>query len=239
MIDEYTSRGDYHRRLDKNWVYYPVYVTKMELVRAFLSKLPKDVSILDVGCGEGLLVEEFRAKGYNIVGVDLNYESQYVMRGDIRKMNFDKGSWDFVLCLDVLEHLYPVDQEQAVAEIHRILKPDGRLFTVIPNLAHFASRLSFLLTGNLIRTSTIDRHIGDRPIHEYLELLRHQFDVVERQGLFPTYPIISLLTFYFPDKVIWLHQLFNTTLAYPDFCFLNALVCKPLFATKLAALSKV
>jgi 2-polyprenyl-3-methyl-5-hydroxy-6-metoxy-1,4-benzoquinol methylase len=36
---------------------------------------PKDQRFYDAGCGEGVLVEEYMAKGFDIDGIDLNYES--------------------------------------------------------------------------------------------------------------------------------------------------------------------
>ena len=58
---EYARAGDYHKHLDPNWSYTPTYLKKMSHVRDFIAGLPKDTPILDAGCGEGVLVEEFRA----------------------------------------------------------------------------------------------------------------------------------------------------------------------------------
>ena len=77
---EYSERGDYHRLLDENWRYYPIYLAKMALVHRILNRVPKDARIVDLGCGEGVLVEKLREEGYDAVGVDLNYESAAVVR---------------------------------------------------------------------------------------------------------------------------------------------------------------
>ena len=80
---EYAEKGDYHRHLDKNWRYYPIYVAKMERVHRVLEGLPKEARIADLGCGEGVLVEELRAMGRDAIGVDLHYESEHVVKDDI------------------------------------------------------------------------------------------------------------------------------------------------------------
>src|SRR5690606_41824389 len=49
-----------------------------ENVREFMDKVDKAALVVDVGCGEGVVVEEFLEKGYNIVGLDANYESEIV-----------------------------------------------------------------------------------------------------------------------------------------------------------------
>jgi 2-polyprenyl-3-methyl-5-hydroxy-6-metoxy-1,4-benzoquinol methylase len=221
---EYEERGEYHRQLDKNWKYYPVFVHKMRLVRKYLNANAKVGKTIDLGCGEGILVEEYRQRGFDIVGLDYNYESPHVIRGDMTRLLFEDASFDLALALDVIEHLSFEQQSQALAEIRRILKPGGRAILTIPNLAHFASRVTFVLFGKLLRTSSIDRHPGDRPIGEYLKLCReHGLEVVSRKGLFPTYPLISALTYVAPSKVVALHGLYNRFAAIPGYCFLNVL----------------
>src|SRR5689334_1404045 len=149
---DYERRGDYHRHIDRNWIYYPVYVEKMRRVRAFVDRC-RYKKILDVGCGEGVLVEDLRAQGFDITGLDLNYRSNYVQQGDILACQLPSNTFDVLLCLDMLEHLSFCDQEKAILEMHRLLKSGGILYATIPNLAHLASRLSFLVRGRLIRTS--------------------------------------------------------------------------------------
>jgi 2-polyprenyl-3-methyl-5-hydroxy-6-metoxy-1,4-benzoquinol methylase len=221
---EYEERGEYHRQLDKNWKYYPVFVHKMRLVRKYLNANARVGKTIDLGCGEGILVEEYRRRGFDIVGLDYNYESDHVIRGDMTRLSFADESFDLALALDVIEHLSFEQQSLALAEIRRILKPGGRAILTIPNLAHFASRVTFALFGKLLRTSSIDRHPGDRPIGEYLQLCReHGLEIVSRKGLFPTYPLIAALTYVAPSKVLALHGLYNRFAAIPGYCFLNVL----------------
>jgi len=177
---EYCQKGDYHKQLDKDWRYYPVYIEKIRLIREFLSRQGKEKKILDLGCGEGVLVEEFRSQGYLVDGLDLNYESQFVKKGSILETGYADSSYDIVLCLDVLEHLQFEEQEKAICEMKRVLKPGGLLVLSLPNLAHFASRITFLLLGKLLRTSEPERHPGDRPIGEFLfSLFRWPADAIK------------------------------------------------------------
>ena len=73
---EYAARGDYHRALDPSWEYYPTYLAKMRAVRRYLDALPKSARVLDAGCGEGVIVEEY-ADRLAITGVDANYASDH------------------------------------------------------------------------------------------------------------------------------------------------------------------
>jgi len=224
---EYSLKGDYHKNIDETWHYYPVFLFKMKAIDKFLEELPKSLKILDLGCGEGYLVERYQKLGYNIIGLDLNYLSEFVRKGDIRATPFENETFDVVLCLDVIEHLPFSDQNLALKEIYRILKKEGLVLLALPNLAHFASRVSFLCTGSLIRTSVIERHPGDRPIIEYLnEIEKNNLTVIKRRGIFPTFIFTSLLTWYFPQRVIFLHKIINILFAYPNWCFLNLIYCK-------------
>jgi 2-polyprenyl-6-hydroxyphenyl methylase/3-demethylubiquinone-9 3-methyltransferase len=93
--------------------------------------------MLDVGCGGGLLAEEFARLGLYVTGVDPSLSSVTTARNHARqsglqidyltatgeKLPFANGSFDSVVCADVLEH---VDSPPVViAEISRVLKNGG------------------------------------------------------------------------------------------------------------------
>ena len=100
-----------------------------DFVRAKLDEIknsiPKDVtSIIDVGCGNGVLSNEL-SNTWQVIGID---RSRTALRGvvtpkvlgDIAHLPFRDESCDMTLCSEVLEHL-PVDLlDKAVTEILRI-----------------------------------------------------------------------------------------------------------------------
>ena len=186
-----------------------------------------NAKILDAGCGEGVLVEKYREKGFDIIGLDLNYSSEYVKNGDITKMPFEEEEFDLVLCLDVLEHINISDHEKVSDELRRVTKRGGLIIFGLPNLSHFASRISFFLTGNLSRTSDIERHIGDRPIKEFINLIKSKnLKILKRIGLFPTFPIITLFTIKAPSKSLPMHRIYNKVFPFPNLCFENIIITK-------------
>jgi SAM-dependent methyltransferase len=221
---EYQSRGDYHIDLDPDWSYAPLYRRKIVLVDRFITGLPQSTKILDVGAGEGLLVERYRKLSYPIHGVDSHYSSPLVERASILSLPFPDGTYDAILCLDVLEHLPLVEQPAALEELKRILSQDGRLLLSLPNLAHLHSRLRFFLRGRLTRTSAVERHPGDRPIEEYIELLGAcGFRIVSRRGIFPTVPFLFRLVNRRAASMGWLVAFLDRLLPLPGLCFLNIL----------------
>lgn len=221
---EYATRGDYHKKLDPNWSYYPIYVRKMAWIEQYVhQRVPKDWHILDVGCGEGLLVEKFAAEGYQIWGVDLNYGSSFVHLGDLCRLPYPTGTFDLLFCLDAIEHLDLLSQQTALDEMARVLRPGGQAVFAIPNLAHLESRWNFLRRGQLLRTANIKKHPGDRPIGEYLTMMTHAgFRLVECTGIKMTLPegIRSWLGHKLSERIVY------WTGAPASLCFLNILVCQ-------------
>jgi SAM-dependent methyltransferase len=179
--------------------------------------------VLDAGCGEGVLVDEYAGR-LRIEGLDPNYSSDRVRSGSLTDLPYAADTFDRALCLDVLEHLTFDEQPRALAELHRVLKSGGELFVSVPNLAHLQSRIHFLLVGRLIRTASEDKHPGDRPIVDYLQLAgRAGFQLVARRGIFPTVPILTRFIRRHPKRLLPLHGLLTRLLPVPGLCLLNLL----------------
>ncbi|MEO6223084.1 MAG: methyltransferase domain-containing protein [Vicinamibacterales bacterium] len=159
---EYALRGDYHREPSPDWEFYPTYLAKLAFVRNYLTQLPQGTTVLDAGCGEGVLVEEFQER-LAIEGIDPNYASDHVTRGSLTSLPYGKSTFERATCLDVLEHLTFEEQPKALAELFRVIRPGGELLVSVPNLAHLQSRVHFLLLGRLIHTASLEKHPATVP----------------------------------------------------------------------------
>lgn len=91
--------------------------------------------ILDVGCGTGLLVNFLNQHQLSAVGVDKYFKSQQIINASAVKLPFPKNSFDLVTAISVIEHLTPSQTVKFLSEVKRILKPNGFIFLVTPNLA--------------------------------------------------------------------------------------------------------
>lgn len=110
---------------------------------------------LDVGCGRGESLIWLARQGAKVWGVDYAKDALVLSRGVLKSMAesencclliaanacrlpFATESFDIVLLLDVIEHLYPWELEQTFAEIWRVLKCNGRLIIhTAPNLWYY------------------------------------------------------------------------------------------------------
>jgi SAM-dependent methyltransferase len=52
------------------------------------------------------------------------------LRADITSLPFEEGSFDYVICSHVLEHV--PDDRAAIAELHRVLRPEGKALIQVP-----------------------------------------------------------------------------------------------------------
>jgi 2-polyprenyl-6-hydroxyphenyl methylase/3-demethylubiquinone-9 3-methyltransferase len=98
---------------------------------------PAGLHTLDVGCGGGLLAEEFARLGCTVVGVDPSEESLAAARTHAageglaiqyrcatgEALPFEDASFDLVYCCDVLEHV--TDLGRVIGETARVLRPGG------------------------------------------------------------------------------------------------------------------
>ena len=101
---------------------------------------PRGKAALDVGCGGGLLAEEFARLGCRVTGIDPSAPALEIARahaaasglsityraGVGEALPFPDQSFEIVYCCDVLEHV--ADLERVIAEIARVLAPGGVFF---------------------------------------------------------------------------------------------------------------
>lgn len=104
----------------------------------------KKLRILDVGAGDGYICSKLKAKGHEVVAMELaTVNIKHLKTRGIPAIPHDLAetpypirdeSFDMVICAAVLEHLYRPDL--CLAECHRIIKPDGTFIVSTPNYSH-------------------------------------------------------------------------------------------------------
>jgi SAM-dependent methyltransferase len=112
----------------------PLIHVEEPVVRALIDPLPPGTA-LDAACGTGRHARWLAARGYRLIGVDASAEMLDVARtalpeadlrlGDLTALPVETASVDLVVCALALTHCE--DLREPVAELARVLRPDGRL----------------------------------------------------------------------------------------------------------------
>ncbi len=105
--------------------------------------------VLDIGCGPGFLLREFRDRGWQVQGTEFSEQSAAhardvlglpVAAGDVRELKFESASFDAVVMWHVLEHT--PQPEQTLAEVARLLRPGGVFLCAVPNFGSTEARFA-------------------------------------------------------------------------------------------------
>ena len=116
-----------------------------EVVYESLTGAVKGRDVLEAGCGEGygasLLARDARSMcaldydAYATGHVRRTYPGLQVVRANLVALPFAAGSFDTVVSLQTIEHLW--DQDTFVAECKRVLRPGGSMIISTPNTLTF------------------------------------------------------------------------------------------------------
>ncbi len=131
-------REDEYRRVfeseDSFWWYVGIHSLVESSLRQNLGV--SQPTILDAGCGTGGNLVILQKYG-NAVGIDLSQNAlnlckeargiDNLARGTLESLPFRSGAFDAAISIDVLYHRWVTEDERALQELHRVLKPGGLL----------------------------------------------------------------------------------------------------------------
>lgn len=108
--------------------------------------------VLDVGCGDGRLVDRLRSTGANIkyLGIDLVEEAICLARSLNSAESFERmdlkdleDTFSFIVCTEVLEHIADDDMPVFLENVLAHLKPKGRFIITVPSDARLVHQKHF------------------------------------------------------------------------------------------------
>ena len=176
--------------------------------------------ILDVGCGNGMLLWQFRHAFKELIGLDYSHHRLEQAKLNLKGWPFrpvfgsaeqmseiEPASIDQIVTADVIEHI--PDVYAAVEEMFRVLKPGGILIVNTPNIAFLKKRLR-LLGGRFPSTSQPNEGIGDDILfdggHLHYFTYRSLRILLERAG----FRMVRRIGF---GKLGWLHSIYPPLLS--------------------------
>ena len=169
-------------------------------------------NILDVGCGGGILAEEFSAAGLNVIGIDPSSESLRTAEKHARENRLDiqylKGSGEEIpmldetfrlaYCCDVLEHVKNLPK--TISEIARVLKPGGVFFFDTINRTIISKLVAIKIWQEWKSTAFMPPHlhvwemfIKPRELAQIME--NCGFEVKQFRGSSPNVSIPKMITY--------------------------------------------
>ena len=144
-FDKYRQRGAYHwAQTSRSLRQHNAFVTgRYEVALRAAQPQPGEL-ILDLGCGDGSLTYLLYRNAATTIGLDIDPDGLRLAQRELSKRGSDapltlgsgtnlpcaSGSFDCVMCSDVLEHV--PEAVELIAEISRVLKSGGRLALTTP-----------------------------------------------------------------------------------------------------------
>jgi SAM-dependent methyltransferase len=157
-----------------------------------LAAVERPRRILEVGCGEGIVLATLAARlpGTRLDGLELDEAAlaearircpgATLVRGDACALPFRDQSFDLVVCLEVLEHL--PEPARALRELRRVAR--AACLLSVPNEPFF--RLGNLLRGkNVTRLGDPTDHLQHWGAREFTAFCGRELAVRIRTGAFP------------------------------------------------------
>lgn len=155
---------------------------------------PRGAAALDVGCGGGLLAEEFARLGCHVTGVDPAGTALTVARAHAASSGLDityiagagealpvsDGAFSIVMCCDALEHV--ADPALVIAECARVLAPGGVFLFDTLNRTWRSRALAIWLIQEWPLTRVVPRGV-----HDWRQFITPQelVTMAQRAGLDP------------------------------------------------------
>ncbi|VAW76149.1 SAM-dependent methyltransferases [hydrothermal vent metagenome] len=136
------SFWDYESQFPENFFAYRF---GDEIIRKLFPYLPAGGNVLDYGCGPGNLLEKLLDRDLNVAGLDFSPAAKQIVIQRFRdNKNFigafelkEVGKWaasfDAVIVIEVIEHLYDSQLDELLSNIQTLLRPGGVAIFTTPN----------------------------------------------------------------------------------------------------------
>lgn len=226
----------YHRPydIDKAQQWYPPKFNYTSSHTLAINEIRENSKVLDIGCGTGYVGKELEKKGCTVAGVDVITDEEIVLLQTFKRMDlntddipFPPDSFDYIMLLDVIEHLDLPSQFKLFEKIRLESKEKKPIIIIsIPNVAFWSIRFQLLLGNfNYGKRGILDvthRHLFTfKSIRRFLNQSGYKIENI--RGIPPPFPeaigdnVVSRFLLKINEKLIrylpsvFSYQIFITT----------------------------
>jgi methionine biosynthesis protein MetW len=146
-----------------------------EILESIEPLLRKGKRLLDIGCGDGAIIEIAIDRYEEIHGCDISLNAlsetkdmgMFSVCADLNEgcVPYKDDSFQCVTALELLEHI--INPLRILAEIKRVLKPYGRLVLTTPNIRYFRNLHTLIFHGSFPHTTIDDFVWGGGHLHYF------------------------------------------------------------------------
>ncbi len=218
---------------DTNYLKLKKIVRVVDFIESYREGLGHDARILEVGCGPGRYTSVLGYTGNHVTGIDINNAQLSEARQRIDELGFknvqlqyadayqylkhNRGKFDIILALDVLEHM--PDPQKLCSLAHDSIADKGVLIIIVPN-GYSLAELGFQTFSVLINEKVFKRKFPEGWNHIQRFSLPSIKKIVKNAGfnnigVKPTFCLTPLFIFGFRGRL----ALYNVKIAnsFPSF----------------------
>lgn len=192
--------------------YYFFYKVLLNLIR---QKIPSGSTLLDLGCGMGILADKIGDKVKEYVGIDISVQrikqakariqntSCFFIAADANYLCFKDNSFDTAIAIEVIEHL--PDPDIFLKEVNRVLSKGGLFILTTPTSLFFEKNIDQLYKS---------QHLYEFSLKKLRSLLReNSFSIKLISGIGTKLPKIKIPVYLGSDIIKYIYKsLFRTEL---------------------------
>jgi 2-polyprenyl-3-methyl-5-hydroxy-6-metoxy-1,4-benzoquinol methylase len=162
--------------MKEGWEYWFYNTNLEEKFRWMLREIPKNCSLLDIGCNSGEMMQMFKSENNcEVHGIDISEDCVTIAKskgldailGDAETLPYKSGIFDCVCLMEIIEHNSIPDN--VLGEANRVLKPDGKMVGTTINEDYVLKNTSYRWDDKRLHAKVYDVKSMDKLLNRFFD----------------------------------------------------------------------